>query len=68
MWVSWLPKQSVALTESQDGVHWSPPQTVLDPDRSTGWEDDINRPAVVHREDAYRMWYTGQTHGKSMIG
>jgi beta-1,2-mannobiose phosphorylase / 1,2-beta-oligomannan phosphorylase len=40
----------------------------LGPDRNTGWEDDVNRPVVVHREGAYRMWYTGQAHGKSMIG
>ena len=23
MWLSWRPKQSVALVESQDGIHWS---------------------------------------------
>jgi beta-1,2-mannobiose phosphorylase / 1,2-beta-oligomannan phosphorylase len=68
MWVSWRPKQSVALTESKDGIHWGPPQIVVGPDHTTGWEDDINRPVVVHREDAYHMWYTGQAHGKSMIG
>ena len=58
----------MALTESKDGIHWSPPQIILGPDHTTGWEDDINRPIVVHREDAYHMWYTGQAHGKSMIG
>jgi beta-1,2-mannobiose phosphorylase / 1,2-beta-oligomannan phosphorylase len=68
MWVSWRPKQSVALTESSDGIHWSPPQIVLGPDRNTGWEDDVNRPVVVHLGDAYHMWYTGQANGKSMIG
>ncbi len=68
MWVSWRPKKSIALTESKDGIHWGPPQVVLGPDRSTGWEDDVNRPVVVHREDAYHMWYTGQTNERSMIG
>ena len=68
MWVSWRPKQSVAITESNDGIHWSPPEIVLPPDRSTGWEDDINRPIVVHRDDGYHMWYTGQSKGRSKIG
>src|SRR5215471_15000288 len=44
MWVSWRPRQSVAITESKDGIHWGPPEIVLPPDPSTGWEDDINRP------------------------
>jgi predicted GH43/DUF377 family glycosyl hydrolase len=68
MWVSWRPKQSVAITESHDGIHWSPPEIVLLPEPVTGWENDINRPVVVHRDDGYHMWYTGQAHGRSKIG
>lgn len=68
MWFSWRPKKSVALTESIDGIHWDPPQIVLGPLGETNWEDDINRPVVVHRQDAYHMWYTGQARGKSSIG
>lgn len=68
MWVSWRPKQSVAITESKDGIHWGAPEIVLPPNPATGWEDDINRPVVVRREDGYHMWYTGQAKGKSRIG
>lgn len=68
MWVSWRPKQSVAITESKDGIHWKPPQIVLGPRHETGWEGDINRPIVVHRKDGYHMWYTGQATGRSSIG
>ncbi|HTA29557.1 MAG TPA: glycosyl hydrolase family 65 protein, partial [Candidatus Cybelea sp.] len=69
MWVSWRPKQSVALVESKDGLHWSePPQIVLGPRKETGWEDDINRPVVIKREDGYHLWYTGQSEGRSRIG
>ncbi len=69
MWVSWRPKQSVALVESQDGIHWSePPRIVLPPRKETGWEDDINRPVVLKREGSYHMWYTGQAKGRSAIG
>lgn len=60
MWLSWRPKKSVALSESSDGIHWSAPQIVLPPNPATGWEDDINRPAVARRADGYHMWYTGQ--------
>jgi predicted GH43/DUF377 family glycosyl hydrolase len=68
MWVSWRPRQSVAITESGDGIHWGAPEIVLPPRSETGWEDDINRPVVVHREDGYYMWYTGQAKGHSKIG
>ncbi len=68
MWVSWRPKKSVALTESKDGIHWSAPVIVLPPEPATGWEGDTNRPVIVHREDGYHMWYTGQANGKSKIG
>jgi beta-1,2-mannobiose phosphorylase / 1,2-beta-oligomannan phosphorylase len=68
MWVSWRPKQSVAITESADGIQWKPPQIVLGPRPETGWEDDINRPIVVRRNDGYHMWYTGQAKGRSAIG
>ena len=69
MWLSWRPKGSVALVESPDGIHWSePPRVVLGPRKETGWEDGINRPVVVKREDGYHMWYTGQARGRSQIG
>ena len=69
MWLSWRPKQSVALVESKDGIHWSePPRIVLGPRKETGWEDDINRPVVLRRQDGYHMWYTGQAQGHSRIG
>lgn len=68
MWFSWRPKASIALTESPDGIHWSDPQIVLGPNKATDWEADINRPIVIHRENRYAMWYTGQARGKSWIG
>ena len=69
MWVSWRPKQSIALVESKDGIHWSePPRIVFGPRTETGWEDDINRPVVIKRDDGYKMWYTGQSQGRSRIG
>ncbi len=69
LWLSWRPKQSLALVESRDGMHWTePPRIVLGPCPETGWEDDINRPAVLKRADGYHLWYTGQAKGHSWIG
>jgi hypothetical protein len=69
MWLSWRPKQSLALMESKDGIHWSaPPHIVLGPRKETGWEDDINRPVVLKRGDGYHLFYTGQAKGHSAIG
>jgi len=68
MWFSWRPRQSLALVESRDGIHWGEPGIVLGPNPTSGWEDDINRPAVVKRGDEYQLWYTGQAHGRSAIG
>jgi predicted GH43/DUF377 family glycosyl hydrolase len=68
MWFSWRPKKSIALVESKDGVRWGQPIIVLGPNDKTDWESDINRPVVLKSRDGYRMWYTGQTKGKSWIG
>ncbi len=68
MWFSWRPKKSVALTESEDGIHWSEPVIVLGPNPATKWEEDLNRPVVVKRGDEYHLWYTGQAGDQSWIG
>src|SRR5215467_11314084 len=60
MYFSWRPKKSVALVKSTDGIHWSHPEIVLGPNPATDWEQDINRPVIVHRKDGYHLWYTGQ--------
>lgn len=68
MWFSWRPKQSIAYTESTDGINWSNPQIALGPNSASGWEDDINRPTVVKVNNTYHLWYTGQTGDSSKIG
>ena len=73
MWFSWRPKASVALVESKDGFHWSAPVIVLGPNKESGWEDAINRPAVIKQGGIYHMWFTGQVNagednGHSAIG
>jgi len=68
MWFSWRPRKSIALVESTDGIHWNDPLIVLGPETTTGWEDDVNRPAVLKDASGYKMWYTGQTKKNSYIG
>jgi len=68
MWFSWRPKESVALVESRDGIHWNEPQIVLAPNPASDWEGRINRPAVLKHEGVYHMWYTGQSATRSWIG
>lgn len=68
MWFSWRPEKAVALTESNDGIHWTTPRIALGPNRNSSWEEDINRPSVLKRGDQYHMWYTGQISGRSWIG
>lgn len=65
MWFSWRPQRSIALSESQDGVHWTQPQIVLVPE---GWEAEVNRPSVVKAEGGYHLWYTGQTWENERTG
>ncbi len=68
MWFSWRPRASVALVESKDGFHWGQPLIVLGPEKSTGWENEVNRPVVIRHDGLYRMWYTGQSDDHSAIG
>jgi predicted GH43/DUF377 family glycosyl hydrolase len=59
---------AACYAESRDGIHWSRPQIVLEPNSNTNWEGDINRPTVIELQDGYHMWYTGQARDHSWIG
>lgn len=72
--VSWRPKESFAVTFSDDGIHWSEPVITLGPDKTSGWEQIVNRNCVLPDPNGHGwlMWYTGQVwdggHGVSKIG
>lgn len=68
MWVSWRPRASIALVESSDGVHWSPPRIVLAPGPQGSWQEEVNRPSVIKHAGQYHMWYTGQDKTNSRVG
>ena len=70
---SWRPKQALAVTFSDDGIHWNEPIITLECDCSTG-ENDLNRNCVIKDPygDGYLMWYTSQhwqgSKGRSWLG
>ena len=68
MYFSWRPKKSLAIAFSNDGIDWTEPTIIFEPKLDTGWEDDINRCAVVEKDGIAHLWYTGQAHGNSWIG
>jgi beta-1,2-mannobiose phosphorylase / 1,2-beta-oligomannan phosphorylase len=68
MYCSWRPQRSIALSVSNDGLHWSKPEICLSYNDSSGWEKDVNRPVVIFRNGQYQMWYTGENDSLSAIG
>lgn len=69
MYFSWRDKKSVALSTSEDGIHFSYLTILISPRKTEeGWEDDINRPGIVHSNDGYHLWYTGQRHDNDRDG
>lgn len=68
MYFSWRPKKALALVRSNDGVHWSEPEIILECDETTGWEDNINRSCTLFWNGEYHLWYVGQSQGYSKIG
>ena len=44
---TWRPHRSIAQTESPDGIHWSPFETLLSPRLDSGWEDAVSRSCII---------------------
>lgn len=65
---SWRTKLALAVTFSDDGIHWEEPIITLKPRAESGWEDKLNRNCVIQVDGKYKMWYTGQARGHSFIG
>ena len=65
---SWRAKDALAVAFSDDGINWSEPIITLPADKTSGWEDMVNRNCVLKIDGKYKMWYTGQARGYSFIG
>ena len=68
MYFSWRPRKAIALSHSEDGIHWTDPRIVLGSNPESGWEDDVNRSCTLFWNGQYHMWYVGQARGYSKIG
>lgn len=68
MYFSWRPRKALALTHSEDGIHWSEPEIILESNPESGWEDNVNRSCTLFWNGQYHMWYVGQARGYSKIG
>ncbi len=68
MYFSWRPRKAIALVRSDDGVNWSEPEICLEYDKTSGWEDNLNRSCTLYWNGEYHMWFTGQARGYSKIG
>ena len=68
--LSWRPKKALAVTFSDDGIHWDEPIITLERNPESGWEDDLDRNCFMKNPigEGYLMWYTGQARGQSWIG
>ena len=61
MYFSWRKHHVIALSRSEDGIHWSQtPEVCLESNPMSGWEDVINRSCTVKKDGLWHMWYTGQ--------
>ena len=60
--LSWRPKMALAVTFSDDGLHWEDPVITLDLAEANDWENNLNRNCVIPdpKGNGYLMWYTGQ--------
>src|SRR5690242_9608921 len=38
MWLSWRDLHSIAVSDSDDGVHWTAPHITLEPEPANAWE------------------------------
>lgn len=65
---SWRTQKALAVSFSDDGIHWNQPQITLAYNKDSGWEDSVNRNCVLQADGKYKMWYTGQARGYSYIG
>ena len=68
MYFSYRKENSIGITTSKDGIHWTNPTIALFNNLEQKWEQKVNRATVLSINDKYYMWYTGQDKENSNIG
>lgn len=67
MVVSARKTQNLMLLESSDGITWLNPKVILN-GRPRMWDENVSRGCLLHHNEQYYLWYSGQCHGVSCIG
>lgn len=68
MMVSHRNTKSIVRCDSNDGIHWSNPVSVLKPNKESGWEDRVNRACYWIKDGVWYLWYTGMNEKEAKIG
>lgn len=68
MIVSHRNTKSIVRCDSNDGIHWSNPVSVLKPNKESGWEDRVNRACYWIKDGVWYLWYTGMNEKEAKIG
>lgn len=68
MMVSHRNTKSIVRCDSNDGIHWSNPVSVLKPNKESGWEDRVNRACYWIKDGVWYLWYTGMNEKEVKIG
>ena len=68
MMVSHRNTKSIVRCDSNDGIHWSNPVSVLKPNKESGWEDRVNRACSWIKDGVWYLWYTGMNEKEAKIG
>ena len=68
MMVSHRNTKSIVRCDSNDGIHWSNPVSVLKPNKESGWEDRVNRACYWIKDGVWYLWYTGMDEKEAKIG
>ena len=67
MLVSARKTLSLMLLESSDGVVWLKPKIILN-GRPGMWDENVSRGCLLHINERYYLWYSGQYNGVSCVG
>ena len=68
MMVSHRNTKSIVRCDSNDGIHWSNPVSVLKPNKESGWEDRVNRACYWIKDGVWYLLYTVMNEKEAKIG
>lgn len=67
LYFSWYDRNSIAVTESKDGVNWSSPLICITAEGYGINRDHFNKPCVIKKDGTYHLWYCHEDAVQSTI-